>query len=117
MKRLLIISLACLSAMGATYYVDPAAIDANNGTTSGTAFKHCPGDSLATGTAARTTLAAGDTKASRQFHGSSFASSARGLVTTIYGEDASYPQVMKVTCVTSTLWIIEFVSTGTVTFS
>lgn len=53
---------ASLVAQAATYYVD---FDGGNnalaGTSSGTAWKHCPGDPNATGTAASTTLAAGDT--------------------------------------------------------
>lgn len=46
----------------ATYYVDfLAGLDNNNGTSSSTAWKHCPGDTNATGTAFATTLSGGDT--------------------------------------------------------
>src|ERR1043165_8333457 len=46
----------------ATYYVDNAAgSDASAGTTTATAWKHCPGDSAAAGLAASATLVAGDT--------------------------------------------------------
>ena len=51
-----------LGAAAATFYVDFAAgADANAGTSTGAAFKHCPGDPKATSTAASTTLSAGDT--------------------------------------------------------
>jgi hypothetical protein len=51
-----------LLAQSATYYVDFAAgSDAANGTTTGTPWKHCPGDPNATGTAGSSTLSAGDT--------------------------------------------------------
>lgn len=44
-----------------TYYIDyVGGSDTNNGTSTATAFKHCPGDDNATGTAASTTLSAGD---------------------------------------------------------
>jgi len=47
---------------GAMYYVDfVSGSDSNNGTSTGTPFQHCPGDSAATGSAASTALAAGDT--------------------------------------------------------
>lgn len=47
---------------GATYYIDySAGSDAANGTTTGTPWKHCPGDAASTGTASGTSLAAGDT--------------------------------------------------------
>lgn len=53
--------LACTS-FSATYYCDfSGGSDANNGTATGTPWKHCPGDPTATGTAASATLAAGDT--------------------------------------------------------
>jgi hypothetical protein len=46
----------------ATYYVDySGGADTNNGASTSTAFKHCPGDANATGTAASTTFTAGDT--------------------------------------------------------
>lgn len=50
-----------LSLSAATYYVDFAAgSDAANGTATGTPWKHCPGDSGATGNAAAATLSVGD---------------------------------------------------------
>lgn len=53
---------ANIVASAATYYVDfDAGNDANNGTSTGTAWKHCPGDTNATATADSTTLSAGDT--------------------------------------------------------
>lgn len=53
---------AVLAANAATYYVDfSAGNDSSAGTATGTAWKHCPGDASATGTAASTVLAAGDT--------------------------------------------------------
>src|SRR5579864_8226566 len=46
----------------ASYFVDYAGgADANNGTSTNAAWKHCPGDPSATGTPASTNLAAGDT--------------------------------------------------------
>ena len=46
----------------AIYYVDySSGSDSANGTSTSTPFQHCPGDASATGTAASTTLAAGDT--------------------------------------------------------
>jgi hypothetical protein len=54
--------LAAESATAATYYVDfSAGSDANAGTSTGAAFKRCPGDPRASGNAASTVLAAGDT--------------------------------------------------------
>jgi hypothetical protein len=54
--------LFALNASAAIYYVDfDAGSDANNGTSTGTAWKHCHGDTNATGNAASTTPAAGDT--------------------------------------------------------
>lgn len=45
----------------ATYYVDfGAGADGNNGTSTATAFRHCPGDTNATATAASTVLAPSD---------------------------------------------------------
>jgi hypothetical protein len=45
----------------ASYYVDfTGGADTNNGTATTTPFKHCPGDTNATNTAASTTLTAGD---------------------------------------------------------
>lgn len=65
MTRIITIALlilCALSAEAATYYVDfSAGSDAAAGTSSGTAWKRCPGDTNATGTAASTTLTAGDT--------------------------------------------------------
>lgn len=61
---LLIMTLLSLSsqAFSASYYVDFATgADTNAGTSTGVPFKHCPGDTNATNTAAATTLAAGDT--------------------------------------------------------
>src|ERR1700690_4430071 len=60
-----IIIFACLvfgmQVMGASYYVDfSAGSDANNGTSTSTAWQHCPGDSHAAGTAASTAINAGD---------------------------------------------------------
>jgi hypothetical protein len=52
----------CFPAYAADYYVDfDSGADTNNGTATGTAFKHAPGDPNATDTADSTTLAAGDT--------------------------------------------------------
>ena len=49
-------------AYAATYYVDfSTGSDTNNGTSTSSPFKRCPGDTSATGTAASTTLSAGDT--------------------------------------------------------
>lgn len=51
-----------ISLHAATYYVDfVGGSDANAGTSTGAPFKRCPGDANATGTAASTVLAAGDT--------------------------------------------------------
>lgn len=63
MKKFSIISLLFpLQLLGATYYIDfDAGNNASAGTSTGAAFKHCPGDAEATSTAAGTTLAAGDT--------------------------------------------------------
>ncbi len=63
MKRLLItliFTLVSHPSWGAIYFVDwVAGNDANNGTTSATSWKHCPGDDNATGNA-DINLAAGD---------------------------------------------------------
>ena len=60
-----LILFACLLAWGAnaaSYYVDFAeGSDAAAGTSTEAAWKHCPGDANATGTAASTSLSAGDT--------------------------------------------------------
>lgn len=64
MKRLffLLPFFPLLSAHAATYYVDYASgSDAANGTSTGTPWKHCPGDAGATGTPLATVLAPGDT--------------------------------------------------------
>lgn len=62
MRFLLALMLTIRVACGATYYVDfDGGSDANNGTSTATPFKRCPGDASATGTSASTTLAAGDT--------------------------------------------------------
>ena len=55
--------LAGSEALQATvYYIDyEAGNDSNPGTTTGTPWKHCPGDANATGTARSVTLAPGDT--------------------------------------------------------
>lgn len=66
--RLIIILLAAFAPLcvatttqAATYYVDfSSGSDANNGTSAATPFKRSPGDTNATGTAASTTLSAGD---------------------------------------------------------
>lgn len=58
----LLLLLLVMPVHAATYFADfSAGNDASAGTSTGTAFKHCPGDVNATGTAAATTLAAGDT--------------------------------------------------------
>ena len=61
----------------ALYYIDyDAGSDSNNGTSTGTPWKHCPGDAAATDTAAAATLAAGDTvrfKGGVIYRGGSFA--------------------------------------------
>lgn len=61
--RLFILCLLTpLRLLAATYYVDfDTGLDSNVGTTTGAAWKHCPGDDNATGTAAAATLAGGDT--------------------------------------------------------
>ncbi|MES2694376.1 MAG: immunoglobulin domain-containing protein, partial [Verrucomicrobiota bacterium] len=58
---LLLATLVCrLSA--ATYYVDySSGSDTNTGTSTATAWKHCPGDSAATGAASMMSLVPGDT--------------------------------------------------------
>jgi hypothetical protein len=68
MKKLLTIVtflvLFSAQAWATSYYVDftpGVGNDSNNGTATGTPFKHCPGDSNATGTAASTSLVSGDT--------------------------------------------------------
>lgn len=53
---------SALALQAANYYVDySAGADTNAGTSTATAWKHCPGDPAATGTALAKTLAAGDT--------------------------------------------------------
>lgn len=61
MRVILAFLLLSLPLLGADYYVDfDSGSDANAGTQAAP-FKHCPGDANATGTAASTTLSAGDT--------------------------------------------------------
>jgi hypothetical protein len=49
------------SSLAATYYIDySGGLDTNNGTSTSTPFKHCPGDSAAVSNAASTTFVAGD---------------------------------------------------------
>ncbi len=60
-RILMAAGLIALRAGAATYYVDfVGGNNASAGTATGTAFKHCPGDPKASGTAASTSLAAGD---------------------------------------------------------
>ena len=65
LKRLLftiLFLLICSPAWSATYYIDyDSGADTNNGTATGTAFQHCPGDANATDAAAATVLTGGDT--------------------------------------------------------
>jgi hypothetical protein len=63
MRKLFAVFVLFVSIVWATnYYVDyDAGSDAANGTTTGTPWKHCPGDSNATGNAASTTPISGDT--------------------------------------------------------
>lgn len=59
---LFVLLLVRFQVSAATYYIDmEGGSDANNGTSTATPFKRCPGDTAATGTAASTTPAAGDT--------------------------------------------------------
>lgn len=63
-KRLATVALfaASVGAWATTYYVDFASgVDTNNGTSTFTPWKHCPGDSNAANVAISTTLIAGDT--------------------------------------------------------
>lgn len=54
--------MACVNAFGASYYVDySSGADGNSGTSTSSPWKHCPGDSAATGTAGSTLLNFGDT--------------------------------------------------------
>lgn len=54
--------LFCSTSWAATYYVDfTSGNDANNGTSTDTPWKHCPGDTNATGTAGSASLTGGDT--------------------------------------------------------
>jgi hypothetical protein len=56
-----LLSLTC-AGKAANYFVDYAGgSDSNDGSSTGTAWKHCPGDPTATGTPAGKTLAGGDT--------------------------------------------------------
>lgn len=58
---LVILLLLAQAANAATFFVDfSAGSDAAAGTSAGTAWQHCPGDALATGTAAGTSLSPGD---------------------------------------------------------
>ena len=62
MKHIICLFLFAFSSCAATYYVDySTGRDTNNGTSTATAWQHCPGDPNATGTAAGTTPAAGST--------------------------------------------------------
>ncbi len=59
---LIIVALMAWSVEAASYFVDfSGGSDAAAGTAQGTAWKHCPGDANATGVAAATMPAAGDT--------------------------------------------------------
>jgi len=65
-KKTLIICFAivliAVPSLAATYYVDyVSGSDSNNGTSTSTPWKHCPGDSNATGNPGSTTLSGGDT--------------------------------------------------------
>lgn len=61
LKFLYLFLLTTANLCAATYYVDYDAVDDSaNGTTTGTPFKRCPGDPAATGVAAATALAPGD---------------------------------------------------------
>lgn len=58
---IIIVLLAGFKLRASTYYVDyVGGSDAANGTSTSTPFKHCPGDSTATGNAASATLAGDD---------------------------------------------------------
>ena len=58
----LVVLFASLKVSAATFYTDhDTGSDANNGTSTATPFKYCPGDWRATGTSSSTTLTAGDT--------------------------------------------------------
>lgn len=58
----LCVFVMALNAMSASYYVDyVGGADTSAGTSTGAAWKHCPGDPSATSTALAATLAAGDT--------------------------------------------------------
>jgi len=61
MTRFLLFLILSIGANAATYYVDfVGGSDSANGTATSTPFQHAPGDNNATGTAASTTLSAGD---------------------------------------------------------
>jgi hypothetical protein len=61
-NAILSLLLSAWAAFGAIYHVDFATgLDSNDGLSTSTPFKRAPGDAQATGTAASTTLAAGDT--------------------------------------------------------
>jgi hypothetical protein len=54
--------LLSLPVMAATYYIDNSAgLDSANGTSTATAWRHCPGDPAATGNPASASLQSGDT--------------------------------------------------------
>lgn len=62
MKSVFLFLLLCCYAQAAVWYVDyEGGSDAAAGTSTGAAWKHCPGDPAATGVAASATIAAGDT--------------------------------------------------------
>jgi len=57
----LLLAILVAPVNAAIYYIDYATgADTNNGTSTSTPFKRCPGDPAATDTALATTLAAGD---------------------------------------------------------
>lgn len=59
--RLLLLHVCMLTAIATEYFIDySGGSDAGAGTSTGAAWKHCPGDSAATGNAASITPAAGD---------------------------------------------------------
>ncbi len=60
-RLIILFFLVAINANAATYYIDYVdGADTNNGTTTGTAWKHSPGDENATSTSGSATLSAGD---------------------------------------------------------